>query len=124
MSRCYALIATLAVGLASIGDAAAQPAGAPSGSAGVTRSRMFNPFAPFSFSRLTANPFGLPQIGRLPVARVTTPAPAAAPASGSTGATSAADGLEEGAPNVALAVRPPYRPPLRSPYRPPPRPPF
>jgi hypothetical protein len=67
MLRCFALIAGLAFGLALADEAAGQSAGA--GGSAQARPRLFNPFMPFSFSRLTVNPFGLPAVSKAPSAR-------------------------------------------------------
>jgi hypothetical protein len=120
MLRRLSLLAGLATAIVA-NEAAAQPSA--QGAASV-RARVFNPFAPFSFSRLTVNPFGLPQLGKLPLARQTSSASLQTPAEASVPATAADEGFQETTPTAALAVRPPYRPPVRSPYRPPPRPPF
>jgi hypothetical protein len=124
MLKRSALVAGLAIGLAAANDAAAQSgATSPTGTSRV-RARLFNPFAPFSLSRLTVNPIGLPQAGRLSLARNNRSAPLAALEAVSVPASSADNELEERPSIGPLAVRPPYRPPVRSPYRPPPRPPF
>jgi hypothetical protein len=111
MTRCIALIAGIALGLATTSNAAAQTAstrGTPK-----ARPSLFNPFASFSLNRFSFNPFGVLQV------RPSNPASSGTAAAGSSGGEGSGDEVV-----AAAAVRPPYRPPVRSPYRPPPRPPF
>jgi hypothetical protein len=111
MTRCIALIAGIALGVATASDAAAQTA--PARGTPKARAPIFNPFASFSLNRFSFNPFGVLQVG-----------PSSPASSGSSAGSSGGEGEGGEVVVAASAVRPPYRPPVRSPYRPPPRPPF
>lgn len=124
MLRRTAIVAGLAIGLAAAYDAAGQ---STSLKTELGRPRVFNPFLPFSFSRLTVNPLGLPSTAglRTPAASSASSEVVAAPAAALSVPVQAANLTASGSgQSQNLVVRPPYRPPVRSPYRPPPRPPF
>lgn len=113
MFRRFAIVLGLAVSLAAAHDAAAQSAEALRSRLG--RPRVFNPFLPFSFSRLASSPLGLPTSSGAALSV----APVAAPL-----AISSSELSSGGSSELSLVTRPTYQPPKRSPFRPPPRPPF
>jgi len=116
----------MALGLAVAHTAAAQDVPSTSLKAQLGRPRAFNPFLPFSFSRLTVNPLGLPKIAGLAAdANAPGTAPVVIPVAPTSAPIQAASLTSDGGSEEAsLSGRPQYRPPVRSPYRPPPRPPF
>jgi len=129
MIRSFALLAALGLGLVASDQASAQTTGSRQ-----ARPRFFNPFLQ-RFSRVTTNPFGLPQLrgtnGTAVKPAVPTPIAAAATSvstESSNLVTTAKVAKDDTAGGDSIAapvvVRPPFRPPVRSPYRPPPRPPF
>ncbi|TWU25782.1 hypothetical protein [Bythopirellula polymerisocia] len=95
------------------------------------RARYFNPFITSGTSRLTVNPFGLPETNGLasrfgqsildqgPNLSSTSTSPVAETSSAATLTV-----LPSELPVASSSGRPGYRPPVRSPYRPPPRPGF
>lgn len=116
-----------------VGTTVAQEAlfSAPQRGTAKIQARYFNPFIVSQTSRVTVNPFGLPETGTLstpfgnpllssgPDLNSRTSSPVA-----STSAAASLSVSPTELPVAASSGRPVYRPPVRSPYRPPPRPSF
>jgi len=118
MIKYFALIVVIGLELGASGLATAQTAADPA-----PRRPLFNPFRPFSSSRLTVGRFGLPQL-RAGVRNLFNSDASGGSATTSSAPAPAFAALELEPTPTPVQVRPPFRPPVRSPYRPPPRPPF